>query len=681
MAGGAAVRQGSEVGMRQLWRSVVFILLALVVGQGLSVLAQTPGQATSNDTDKHSRQVLGNNGLSEWQSVATMITPRQSFASVAVHGFIFALGGMNDTGDLDSVERAKINPDGTLGPWQSVASMPSARRFAAAVVSNNTIYVLGGSVGAAPAVATVDRATVGFDGSLSWESAAPMTTPRDGLTAVAIGGHIYALGGYNGQARLNTVERASVNPDGSLASWQSESSMTQSRYQSAAVAFNDRIYVLGGLNSLFSVEQAEVRQDGSLGEWQPGTPMTTPRAGLGAFVLGGHLAALGGYDSSTNWFASVEQAPLNTDGSWGAWQAASTMSQSRVYMATVTVGGRIYALGGWSPFSVQNSVERAESDPPLLTGFSPSAVRSDQDTTVLINGANILQTPIVKLNDHIDLASEFVSSTAVTAIIPANQANGWYTATLINGDGRTAMLTYAVRIDGPGPVVVGDYSLSINDGSLFTNRTSVSLTIGSRADTAQIQVSNDGGFGNAEWEVYTSHKSWQLLQHGDYAIPRTVYVRFKDIFGNTSAPRQDDIVLDVTPPTGTVQVLTSAWARFRNLNNVPSIQKDSVNGKDHLQYSHIVHLPLIYTDPCSTPPDSATVILQLDASDDVSGVGEMMIDTWNDFRCSSWQPYVTTKAWAIPKDAPFTVYARFRDRAGNISDIASDSVVIPVQKY
>lgn len=91
-----------------------------------------------------------------------------------------------------------------------------------------------------------------------------------------------------------------------------------------------------------------------------------------------------------------------------------------------------------------------------------------------------------------------------------------------------------------------EYSVTINEGAIYTNQTTVTLSIGSRVGTAHMQVSNDGGFGGAIWESYASHKTWLITQYGSYVIPRVVYVRYQDVGGSTSSTFQDDIILDVT---------------------------------------------------------------------------------------------------------------------------------------
>jgi hypothetical protein len=65
------------------------------------------------------------------------------------------------------------------------------------------------------------------------------------------------------------------------------------------------------------------------------------------------------------------------------------------------------------------------------------------------------------------------------------------------------------------------------------------------------------------------------------------------------------------------------------------------------------------------------VDLYLTASDDVSGVGEMMISTDPAFTGAQWQPFETRQSWPVADRTEPSVYVRFRDRAGNQSETYS----------
>ncbi|MHB1355219.1 MAG: kelch repeat-containing protein [Anaerolineae bacterium] len=202
---------------------------------------------------------------------------------------------------------------------------------------------------------------------------------------------------------------------------------------------------------------------------------------------------------------------------------------------------------------------------------------------------------------------------------------GW---SLLSGEGLKTV--YARFQDGAGNVsaaaldtitldtsVGSSFGILINGGASYTNKTAVTLTLSAMPGTAQMQVSNDAGFAGALWEPYSSFRAWEITSPGSYLIPRTVYVRYRIIDAVDSNTRSDSILLDVTPPWGTVRFLNNSW-------------------------------------------------IGVHATDDVSGVGHMLLSSQPDFAGASWEPYATIRPWDI---ATFPmVYIRFQDNAGNVSE-------------
>jgi len=95
-------------------------------------------------------------------------------------------------------------------------------------------------------------------------------------------------------------------------------------------------------------------------------------------------------------------------------------------------------------------------------------------------------------------------------------------------------------------------------------------------------------------------------------------------------------------------------------------------------YSYTVYLPSVLKAFCS-PTGPANITLRLNAQDDVSGVASMLISNVASFNCAVWEPNATTKEWHVPQGATTTVYVKFRDNAGNISEVVTDTITMPLQ--
>ena len=205
--------------------------------------------------------------------------------------------------------------------------------------------------------------------------------------------------------------------------------------------------------------------------------------------------------------------------------------------------------------------------------------------------------------------------------------------TLSNGDGEKIVYafikdkyenlsegkSYTINLDTTAPT---GNSININD-SEYTNSREVTLTISSNG-AKEMCVSNTNTCD--DWKTYATSKEWTLTS-GDGT--KTIYVWFRDEYGNTSEYVTDTITLDTSAPTN---------------NGV------TINGGDS------------YTT-------SATVTLTLTST----GASEMCIS--NTTSCSSWITYSTSKSWTLTEnEGEKTVYVWYRDLSGNESEYVSDTI-------
>jgi hypothetical protein len=64
-------------------------------------------------------------------------------AAIVTSSRVYLLGGLLVAG-LASVYTAPINPDGTLGAWETGINLPAVIYNSAAIVTNSRVYLLGG---------------------------------------------------------------------------------------------------------------------------------------------------------------------------------------------------------------------------------------------------------------------------------------------------------------------------------------------------------------------------------------------------------------------------------------------------------------------------------------------------------------------------------------------------------
>ncbi len=282
---------------------------------------------------------------------------------------------------------------------------------------------------------------------------------------------------------------------------------------------------------------------------------------------------------------------------------------------------------------------------------------------------------------------------------------------------------------GQGDTTVPTGTIKINNDAQYTNTANVVLNLsatdsGSGMGTgAQMRFSND----NVDWSAppidYALTANWTLAS-GDGE--KTVYVKFKDVAGNWSgAMPPDKINLDTAAPVTTATGIDDLWHKDPVIVTL-SVQ-DSGSGVDKTYYSLDGSNPtLIYTGPIiisnsgiytlkfyskdkinnpeavktpsgqikieKDPPlgtikinndanstNSTSVTLNLSATDANSGMGigaQMQFSNDN----STWsapEAYAITKSWTLTSgDGTKTVYAKFKDVAGNWSGAVSDTITL-----
>lgn len=226
---------------------------------------------------------------------------------------------------------------------------------------------------------------------------------------------------------------------------------------------------------------------------------------------------------------------------------------------------------------------------------------------------------------------------------------------------------------------------SVNNGALFTNSPAVTLNL-CAPRVQQMIVSNDGGFGGAQWEAYARQKPWTITTYGQQVLPRQVYVKYRDE-KNVIQTASDDIIYDPTAPSGQLLVNSpiSPQVVAAAANQVQAASADgtfAVAGTTYLRQVNGVELaqPLPLVAPKQSQSSSGTVDLYLIAQDDNSGMARMQLSENADFSGASWQAYAGLVQYnPSGNDGVKTLYARFLDHAGNVSAATEAGFVLDSQ--
>lgn len=310
-----------------------------------------------------------------WQELAPFSHPRRALAATVANGYLYLLGGVDAQSQyVRPVEYARILANGQLGPWRKTSALLKGRFYLAAASYDGYLYALGGGGGKLGdenmPLASVERAKINPDGSLqAWQLHSYLSTPRRGLKATVINNRLYAIGGYNGQF-LKSTEFISLNPSQQPSQWQLATELAQvDRYIHATATQGNRIYLLGGHvekggpMSYGDVESTTVEDNGQLAAWRIApTRLLTPRFIASAFAFDSHLYIVGGHDGVRR-LASVEMAHTSANGGIGTWAPQPNLNDKRSATATAMSGNHVYIAGGMDDQGVLRSVEMAQIGP------------------------------------------------------------------------------------------------------------------------------------------------------------------------------------------------------------------------------------------------------------------------------------------------------------------------------
>lgn len=316
-----------------------------------------------------------------WKEASSLGGPRAGAATAIANGYLYVIGGVDGSRFSRLVEFSKIQEDGSLGPWQLTSSLVEDRGFIDAVTHNGYIYVVGGGNGSngENLLNTVERAKLNKDGTLNpWQTLSNrMVMPRRCSKTVIEGNFIYALGGFAG-ALLDNVERAEILPNGDLGKWKIEkATMTIPRYVNTVKASQGNTYVIGGHDQtkgvgINNVEWASPESNGEISAWKATQPMQVGRYGLSSAGHGQAVFALGGL-TGLEYLSSIEVAEVQESGELSGWRYTTPLSEPRATFNTVVYGDWIYVIGGTNQDRYLNTVEYATFSEKNDIGFWGSA--------------------------------------------------------------------------------------------------------------------------------------------------------------------------------------------------------------------------------------------------------------------------------------------------------------------
>jgi len=311
----------------------------------------------------------------QWLETTSLPDAYYWHSLVYASGFLYNAGGSSSiNGDIDGshVFYASVHEDGTIGPWNPTSPIPQPTLHHASVAANGFVYILAGyhfSVQTGDVLTnTVYRARINQDGTLApWQVANPIPFSAYGLGASVWNNRIYVVGGQNDDVGpTNAVYSAVILSDGTLSAWIAQTP-APIRIAAHAQAVNSMLYIIGGstgrsgsqLNG--KVYYSAINPDGTLAGWETNA-LPQPLTDLGSIAARGQVLIVGGWSGSTS-VNNYYSAAADGDGALGPWSPGPSLPTALYVFGMAVSDSHIFITGGANSAGAQKSV-RSVALPP-----------------------------------------------------------------------------------------------------------------------------------------------------------------------------------------------------------------------------------------------------------------------------------------------------------------------------
>jgi hypothetical protein len=302
-----------------------------------------------------------NGTLGTWSSLAPMPLPRANHCAVAASGYLVVIGGNYEPDggsgfvDIDTVNVAPIQGDGSLGAWTQAGTTPSPVSGCTATASGDTIYLVDGIYDDTSDQGQVVSAQLSTGGVLgSWTNLGPLPNGQDAFSTAAWIGSDSAKTLYVMDSATSVTATLHVPTFPTFGTWVEDDWLPGFLGRPEYAFTGNYVYAMGGYlstdagnPSVTAVNGAPVASGGTVGAPFSTTSLPTDVTfGNGVavddwiFVIGGKTGLF------TSGVAGTYSASVGANGTLGAWQAQTSLPEGRTDMAVTLAGDFLYLTGG-----------------------------------------------------------------------------------------------------------------------------------------------------------------------------------------------------------------------------------------------------------------------------------------------------------------------------------------------
>ncbi|XP_016372934.1 kelch-like protein 9 isoform X1 [Sinocyclocheilus rhinocerous] len=239
-----------------------------------------------------------------WRSLQPMEVPRYQHGVALLGGFLYIVGGQStyDTKGKTAVDSA-YRYDPRFDRWLQVASLNEKRTFFHLSALKGKLYAVGGR----NATGEIDSVECYNLNNNEWTFVAPMSEPHYGHAGTVHGGLMYVSGGITRDAFQK--ELLCYDPDRDV--WSRRADMMELRGLHCMCTVGDRLYVMGGnhfrgTNDYDDVLSSEFYSPAT-DQWTVVAPMPKGQSDVGVAIFKGCIYVVGGYSWNSRCMVDIVQ--------------------------------------------------------------------------------------------------------------------------------------------------------------------------------------------------------------------------------------------------------------------------------------------------------------------------------------------------------------------------------------
>lgn len=453
---------------------------------------------------------------------------------------------------------------------------------------------------------------------------------------------------------------------------------------------NDEKIIVGGefttYNGIPAKYVAKLKTDGTLD-----TSFTQTGTGLNGKV---NIVALqsdekvlvGGEFTEYNGTAEPYLVRLNSDGSLDTTfiQTGSGLN-GKVYSLAVQGDGKVLVGGEFSSYNGTSTkgIARLNSDGSLDTTFvqTGSGLYNSFVQPVIVNTIAIQNDGKILVGGHF----KSYNGTPVYNLVRFNTDGSIDTDFVqdrVGFSSDTEVLSLKLQSDGKilvgGYFPVSVYNEDYDDMEVVSRTFVTRLNTDGSLDTSFTQTGT--GLDDYVRDIAVQ-KDGKIVVGGDFEYyngTSTPHIARLNIDGSLDATfvqnsgGLDGIVFSIGLENDGEIVVGGMFTKY---NGVSSAYITRLTGTDSVAPTGEIKL-----NSDSSYTTNPTVSLTISATDDLSGVAQMVLCNNSSFLGCTWETYVTGKTWSLSTgDGIKTVYAKFKDVQGNVSVSYSDTITLDTQ--